>query len=96
MTTVSLDLRRSLAAEEAAEAQLSRAALALAEAEEAAEDRPDDQALRREVAACRERFDAAAAVADETRSRRREIERTLPPRVVEATHAARCRGADAD
>jgi seryl-tRNA synthetase len=93
MTTVSDDLRRALAAEEAAEAKRARTALALAEAEEAAEDRPDDPALRREVEACRERFDAAAEAADEARRRRREIERSLPARVVDATHAARVREA---
>jgi hypothetical protein len=91
MTTTSDKLRRALADEEAADGKLSRAALTLAEAEEAAEDRPDDQALAAEVDACRERFEAAAAAADEVRRRRREIECTLPPRVVEATHAARVR-----
>jgi hypothetical protein len=85
------DLRRALDVEEAADAHLARGALALAEAEEAAEDRPDDGALAAEVDACRERFDAAAAAADEARRRRREIERSLPPRVVAATHAARVR-----
>ena len=90
-TVISDDLRRALDAEEAADVKLARAALRLAEAEEAAEYAPDDEALQLEVEARRRSFEVAAATADEARRRRRELERTLPPRVVDATHAARLR-----
>ena len=91
MTTVSDDLRRALDAEEAAEARLSRVALLLAEAEEAAEDHPGDGPLALEVELRREQFAAAEGEAAEARARRLAIERTLPPSVVQATHAVRVR-----
>jgi hypothetical protein len=70
------DLARALAAQEHAEERLTKAAHALAEAEERAEDDPDAAA---EVERSRKLYEAADAAVGFARGRRRELEAQLEP-----------------
>ena len=70
------DLVRALVAQERAEERLAKAAHALAEAEERAEDDPDAAA---EVERCRKLHATAEAAAIFARARRRELEAQLDP-----------------
>jgi hypothetical protein len=69
------DLARALDAQERAEERLAKAAHALAEAEERAEDEPDAA----EVERCRKLHATAEAAAIFARARRRELEAQFPP-----------------
>jgi hypothetical protein len=69
------DLARALAAQERAEERLAKAAHALAEAEERAEDEPDAAEAER----CRKLHEAAEAAVGFARGRRRELEAQLDP-----------------
>jgi hypothetical protein len=69
------ELVRALAALERAEERLAKAAHALAEAEERAEDEPDAA----EVERCRKLYEAAEAAVGFARGRRRELEAQLDP-----------------
>ena len=70
------ELLRALAAQEHAEERLAKAAHALAEAEERAEDDPDAVAA---VERCRKLYEAADAAVGFARGRRRELEAQLTP-----------------
>jgi hypothetical protein len=69
------DLARALAAQERAEERMAKAAHALAEAEERAEDEPDAA----EVERCRKLHATAEAAVGFARGRRRELEARLDP-----------------
>ena len=76
------DLVRALVAQERAEERLAKAAYALAEAEERAEDEPDTA----EAGRCRKLHAAAEAAVGFARARRREIEAQLEPAEVTRAH----------
>ena len=78
------DLARALVAQERAEERLAKAAHALAEAEEQAEDDPDAVAA---VERCRKLYEAAEAAVGFARGRRRELEVRLEPGEVARAHA---------
>jgi hypothetical protein len=78
------DLVGVLTAQRRLEERLAKAAHALAEAEERAED---DPAATAEVARCRKLHDAAEAALASVRARRRAIEAQLTPREVARAYA---------
>jgi hypothetical protein len=67
-------LDRALAEEEAVAARLRAADVALVEAEERAEDEPDDETLRAGIGRCAAASAAAAAEVVAARGRRQDIE----------------------
>jgi hypothetical protein len=71
-----VDLRRAIETQDAAEAVASRAAYALAEAEERLDDEASDVTVA-EVEGLRLRYAEALAAAEEARRHRREVEATL-------------------
>jgi len=84
MSTPLDDLTLAIEAQERAEERLAKAAHALAEAEEAAEDDPDSVAA---VERCLKQYAAAEAAVGFARGRRRELEAQLDPAEVVGVHA---------
>jgi hypothetical protein len=89
MSDPTAEMLCALAELERAEARLTKAAHALAEAEERAED---DPAAAAEVGRCRARHEAAEAAAVAARARRRLLEARLAPREVERVHVMLAKG----
>ena len=87
------DLLRAIAAQERLEALATKAAHALAEAEERLDDEASDVTVA-EVEELRLRYAEALAAAEAARARCREVEAQLSP--AEAARARFLRGADRD
>src|SRR3954449_11419454 len=81
------DLLRAIEAQARAEERLAKAAYALAEAEEAAEDGTPDAVAA--VERCRRLYEAADAAVGFARARRREIEAGLAPAEVLRAYSQR-------
>ena len=93
MTDPIADLARALATQEHAEERLTKAAHALAEAEERLDDEASDVTVA-EVEELRLRYAEALAAAEAARVRCLEVEARLSP--AEAARARFLRGADRD